>query len=369
MQEGNTINIVPGSSDSQHSKYDKCVTLKLPDEISTLLRSNPQTMSIKDGILHMDTHSFPIITAPETQTVDVALHTGTEEATIVGRVSEKWTIRQELQKEKMQEIRQLNLAAEKERKERKTMTLENVPVVSGAKKRIRTREGSSMPTIPTQPTKPYMDPLDSVLNPQTLRENVLKRMDDSIQSPLARSKQKATFNGNENVPLAMMMPGEKEPDVIGKVSTLLTQHPMTMKELLGKIHRKSSLIESALGQVAVHDPATNTYSLKPNKSHLPDDQRRQKYDKLCMLFKDKYSQYIKIDEGLRRWSSKTRTLINERNYVELAVLDVEEFTKQDMIHARLTRELGVIKANIVQLANPNQTNSPAPRQQVDKPPG
>ena len=162
-----------------------------------------------------------------------------------------------------------------------------------------------------------------------------------------------------------MMPGEREPDVTGKVSTILAQGPMTMKELLGKIHRKSSLVESALAQVAVYDSVTDTFSLKPNKSHLPEDQRRQKYDKLCVLFRDKYSQYIKMDEVLRQWSSKTQKLISERNYKELAMLNAEEFAKQDVIHARLTRELVVIKANIVQLANPNQTNSPATRQQMN----
>ena len=196
MQEENTINIV-STSDSQHLEYDKCVTLKLPDEISALLQSNSQTMSIKDGILYIGTHSFPIITAPEAQTVDVALHTSAGEASIIGQVAEKWTIRQELQQEKMQEIRQLSLTAEKERKERQTVTLESTPVVAGARKRIKTREQITKSTAPTQPTKPYVDPLDSVLHSSTTslnhnipREGAIRRTDSLVQSPLPRPKTK-----------------------------------------------------------------------------------------------------------------------------------------------------------------------------------
>jgi hypothetical protein len=301
MQES-TINIT-SSDDVQYSKYDKCVTLKLPDEVSTLLHSNPQNVSIKDGILHIGSHSFPIMTAPEAQTVDVAVPRGDGgRAAIIGKVSEKWTIRQELQEGKMQEIRQSSLAAERERKERQTMTLEMTPTMT-------------------------------------------------------RFKGRTNLNMDESVSLALMMHEEGKSDVSAKVSTLLAQGPMSMKELLSKIHRKSALIEDALAQVAVHDATTNTYSLKVTKLHPSDDQRREKYDRLCALFKDKYAQYIKVDDVLRQWSAKTKTLMDAGDHKELSRLSVEEFTRQDAIHARLTRELTIIKGNIIQLANPIQATA------------
>lgn len=113
------------------------------------------------------------------------------------------------------------------------------------------------------------------------------------------------------------------------------------------------------------DPSTELYHLKhkrPSAKNMPltDEQRLAKYNTLCRLFHEKHAQYLKVDDVLRRRSERARKAVSESasNLEKLqefirSEAPAEQHAKQDEAHARLTRELAILKADIAKVAMPH----------------
>lgn len=115
-----TTQIVPPPDAALLPAGSRIVSLKLSDEIVSLMHAHPLDTYIENGQLVIGGQVFELQAAPETQAVDVARRSKDgSEMSIVGRVQEKWTVRQELVAAKQNEIRQRSQEAERERLARK----------------------------------------------------------------------------------------------------------------------------------------------------------------------------------------------------------------------------------------------------------
>ena len=93
---------------------------------------------------------------------------------------------------------------------------------------------------------------------------------------------------------------------------------------------------------------------------MTDEQRLAKYNTLCRLFHEKYAQYLKMDDTLRRRSERAKKIVSESTssleklqaFIQLEA-SAEQHAKQDALHARLTRELAILKADIAKVAMPH----------------
>lgn len=223
-----TTQIVPPPDDALLPAGSRMVLLKLSDEIVSLMHAHPSDMYIENDQLLVGGQVFGLQAAPETQAMDVARRSRDGgEMSIVGRVQEKWTVRRELVAAKQSEIRQRSQEAERERLARKyakqfhpfnrTVALDAPPAVG--------KKGGTAARQPSMRPPAVSSPRASALSSRQAQESLSGMLHGAA------------------------LQGES---VNAKVSALLAQGPLKLKDIQARVHRKSSAIEEALNEVGKH---------------------------------------------------------------------------------------------------------------------